>query len=88
MLSGSEYVVIIGQISFVYYSPKSLQELSQYFMDKINEDKAFVIEMGLPTNMNGLPQMIVKPSPGMVMIVQTKQDYERSAGIKKLVGVQ
>lgn len=88
MLVGSEYVVMVGQITFPYYSPKSLKELSQYFMEKINEDKAFVVDMGIPTNMNGLPQLILKPAPGMVIIVQTKQDYERSAGIKKLVGVQ
>jgi len=75
-----DYMISIGPILFPMNTAKSLEDLALHFQDKINEGKAFIVTL----DRNG-PKAVLNPAPGMVVIVMTKEQFERNQGIKELV---
>jgi hypothetical protein len=80
-LGFSDYILIIGQLTFPYQTTKTLEELAKHIQDKINEGHAFILTM----DRNG-PKLVLNPSPGMAVVVMTKEHFERNRGIQRIVG--
>lgn len=77
----NEYIISVGPMVIPYFSIKSQDELTEHLRDLINENHPFVLDI----DKKG-PKVIINPAPGMVVIVMTKEQFERNRGIQQIIG--
>jgi hypothetical protein len=73
-----EYMISVGPMMIPYKSQMNQFDLTVFFMDKINEGNAFIVDA------NGA-LVIINPAPGLVMIVMTREQFEKNRGIQNLI---
>jgi hypothetical protein len=73
-----EYMISIGPMMIPYKTLLNQTELTSFFIDRINENLAFTIDA------NGA-QVIINPAPGLVMVVMTRDQFEKNRGMQQLI---
>lgn len=81
LLKTNDYILSIGPMIIPYFTAKNQNELAEYLRDLIDKGCAFVIDI----DKNG-PKAIINPAPGMVIIVMTKEQFERNRGMQQIIG--
>jgi len=75
------YIISLGPMLFPYFSTKNQDELTEEFKNSIGEGKPFIIDI----DKNG-PKAVINPAPGMVIIIMTKDQFERNRGMQQIIG--
>ena len=74
------YVIGIGAMVFPYFTDDSIDKLVDKFHELISANKPFTIKM----DKDG-PRLILNPSPGMAIVIMTKDQFERNRNIASLI---
>lgn len=76
-----DYVINIGGLTFPYSTALEHDNLAAYFQQKVELNKPFIINL----NDDNGPRCVLNPSPGMAIIIMTKEQFEKNRFLSQMI---